>query len=105
MDRCVSYTGRCQPRGKNDESVPNNRRSGPSVCSVWANTVRRVNSGWYWSHRLELEVSRCRLVGRHQCFLQEPGAEVRNDDRHGGIPGGHRYDGQRITEPNVDRGP
>src|SRR5439155_7137474 len=31
---CCSYTSLTHPRGKNDESVPNSRRSGPTTASA-----------------------------------------------------------------------
>src|SRR5437667_5649515 len=51
---CTSFT---HPRGKNDESVPNSNRSGPSTASACLKTAGSVSPGVYLIQLLELEVS------------------------------------------------
>src|SRR5688572_8937733 len=42
---CASYTPRCHPRGKNDESVPNSRRRAPTTEIAVLNTDSSVRPG------------------------------------------------------------
>lgn len=45
---------------------------------------------------------RLALIGGHQGFAQEPGAEVRNDHGHLGEPQRGAGQGERVTEPQVE---
>ena len=75
---------RCQPRGKNDESVPNSSATGrrrpapggrPLRASARGDSDPAVRAGG-----VEMDVRA--LVGRHQRLAEEAGAEVRQDHRH-----------------------
>lgn len=57
-----SNTAVTQPRGKNDESVPNSSRCGPATSRARSNTCSRVGGGArYFVHVFEEEVSKCTL--------------------------------------------
>ena len=95
----------CQPRGKNDESVPKRRREGPRterallegpferLPAVEADPAVRAG---------RVEVDRRALVGGHERFAEESGAEVRHDHRN--LREAERGAGQRerIAEPKVE---
>ena len=107
MDICASKTGCCQPRGKNDESVPNSRRSGPSDSSVYRNTSARVSPGRYRGHPFELDVSRW-MFGQMSAAIS---ASLRNPAPKCGITTGATgyldalgTIGQWVAEPDVNVG-
>src|SRR5436190_15813748 len=54
---CSANTAAFHPRGKNDESVPNNSRLGPNTSSARRKTVFRSRPS-YRIHELLLDVSR-----------------------------------------------